>query len=151
MLEAATSPRPNMPGLPLLTTERAIELARQIVTEVGDEYKYEAPGDICMYVDKGKPDCIVAHILHRHGMTVEQIADWEGIPAFNLAGIGRGGMGPRVRSGPNKDKRLPIIATKDAGAFLDTLQNLQDNGETWAASLDGAIESIRHENGGTPA
>lgn len=112
----------------VLTLDRAKELAQEVVTEFGADYKYpiEHKRDdglklSCVYVHDGKPSCLVGQILYRHGVSLESLAQYE----FSGAGV----MTYQVTEAEN-----------DAVAFLDVMQYYQDSGQTWGNALEAGLE-----------
>jgi hypothetical protein len=107
----------------------ALRLLREVVAE-RPGHVYQPPGEDdgessgCVYVWRGKPSCLIAHVLARAGWTVEQIADLDSVGAVvSLA-----------------DKGF-TIGDADAVAILDAAQTVQDIGEhTWAEALAAAEE-----------
>lgn len=122
-----------------LTYDRALELAREVVADFGEDYLYpedhkrvqwvdepESPGNplSCVYVHNGAPSCIVGQILHRHGVSVDDLAAEE------------------FDSADPVSYRL-ARATVEARDFLNEVQNRQDNGKTWGQSLELGIQLVR--------
>lgn len=114
-----------------LTIERTIELAREIVAEFGEDYVYpqehkrpESATFIpsCVYVHEGCPSCLVAHILHRHGVSVKALADQEFRGAWFVASL----------ANPDDKSRR----------FLDSVQSCQDGGETWGWAVESSIAGL---------
>lgn len=113
----------------VLTYDRAVELAREVVAEFGDDYVYpedhkelEFNGSTpsCVYVHDDKPSCVVGQILHRHGVSIDQLMLNEfrnaRVVAFQLAG-----------------------ADDKARFFLSEIQSHQDKGHPWGESLTYGI------------
>lgn len=128
-----------------LTYDEAVTLAKAVVAEFGVDYvdplsESENGAEVCMYVDDGKPSCIVAQIMHRHGVPLSELAKWEGLNGFD--------MGPRgVNTINGFDRRrsptAPLVADDRTARFLGHLQEVQDSNGTWGRALDWAL-------GGTP-
>lgn len=107
-----------------LTLDRAKELAKEVVTEFGEYYKYpedhrqwNAGVRLCMYVHEDKPSCLVGHILHRHGVTVTELSMHEFRGAWEVT-------------------RDLVPGTNDATlVFLSKIQGAQDEGNPWGLAL----------------
>lgn len=121
-----------------LTYDRVLELAREVVEEFGADYVYpeshkrlqwddESQGDRnplqCVYVHEGAPSCIAGQILHRHGVSIEDLAAEE----FDAAA-------PIAYKLANASQRVQD--------FLNELQNKQDRGKPWGESLEAGIKLI---------
>ena len=100
---------------------------------MGRHYVYHTPGGevaepgvACKYVDinRNEPSCIVAHILHDHGVPLETLGDHESQSAGTVL----------------KQLRISEILnfTMEASRFLDNLQWIQDKGKTWSEALSEA-------------
>lgn len=105
-----------------ITPGRALRRLREVVAE-RPEHVYRPPGwDVdtradCLYVHldsdgvgPAEPGCLVAHVLHREGVPLSALQEWEGRP-------------PRVFLGA------------DAGAILAAAQQAQDDGKPWSVAL----------------
>lgn len=112
----------------VLTLARAKEIAAEVVAEFGEDYIYPESHKVlfpnqeqatCVYVHDGKPSCLVGQILHRHGVSLEELALRENIGGFSVT-----------------------EATTDTeghvSSFLSNMQWRQDEGWTWGAALDSA-------------
>lgn len=122
-----------------ITLAQAMGHAEAIIAEFGPSYVYnrqdedtcEGSGNGCFYVtDNDEPDCIVAKILHRHGVPIEVLKRWEG---FNASDMGPEGTGRRNVTCPT-----PALVTAEAVDFLGLLQCDQDRGVTWGNAYDYA-------------
>lgn len=107
--------------LSALNIETVVNAADAIVAEVGDEYRYEFLDGTtaCKYVLNDQPACLVARILHRIGMPIEQLQYWDAdrMPAFKM------------------NSHAKAITNPDVFAFLASAQDEQDDGETWADAI----------------
>jgi len=116
-----------------LTLVRAKEIAAQVVAEFGADYIYpekqKAEDSLgfrtCVYVHDGKPSCLVAQILVRHGVPVEQLMLWEDKSAYGV-----------VHEVTKCEVTVP--------SFLSALQRRQDRGQTWGQALKNANEIYTH-------
>ena len=122
--------------------DRAVELATEVVAEVGEDYIYPFDRDgegrtdeVCVYVDQNKPACFVAKILHRHGVPIEVLREWEG---HNAGYMSRTTM-PSGRPAPT----APLVADLQTANFLDSLQSFQDGGVTWKRALTDTLAGIK--------
>lgn len=126
-----------------LTYDDAVTLAKAVVAEFGIDYvdllsDPDGGAEVCMYVDHGKPSCIVAQILHRHGVPLSELAKWEGLNGSD--------MGPKgVNTINGYDRRrsptAPLVADNRTAQFLGYLQQVQDGGGTWGRALLWAIDT----------
>ncbi|MFD9734396.1 hypothetical protein [Umezawaea sp. NPDC059074] len=111
-----------------LSYERAQQLAREVVAEHGADYVYvkQPNGDFdcedrpvlsCFYVVDDAPSCLVAHVLHRHGVPLDAFDGYEHENAKDV---------------------VPALVDSDAAAvlFLNTAQKEQDEGIPWGRALD---------------
>lgn len=66
-----------------------LEIIREIVEEVGPDFVYEKRptppnytsrmhSEVCLYIYENRPDCIVGKILHRLGVSIEDLQRMEG-------------------------------------------------------------------------
>lgn len=116
----------------------ALSIARKVVEEFGDGHR--ADGDGCTYVtcEAGKgedgnivvgplrPVCLVGQILARMGVSLELM---EGFSSLN--------------NERDNFKNNQVTFTDRAYHFLDTLQAVQDMGETWGLALSIASTTTR--------
>lgn len=120
-----------------ITLAEAISHAEAIVAEFGEDHVYhlvvdDAFGD-CYYVsDDGRPDCIVAHILHRHGVPIEALKMWENHNAHE--------MGPKGLTSNRAPAPTRPLVTAEAVPFLSELQGSQDQGSTWGLALRRGLD-----------
>ena len=119
-----------------LTLDLTNRLLDEIVAEFGEDHVYVnpvdpgqvfPPGTTCLYVHKvdGKqePGCIVAQVLHKFGVPLATLMNYEGSAASDVV--------PEV---------LPV--EKKAGILLDRVQSRQDGGEPWGEAVRGAREEL---------
>lgn len=116
----------------VLTLARAKELAQEVVNEFGEDYVYpeshkrQFPNQdqaTCVYVHEGKPSCLVGQILHRHGVSLEELALRENIGGFSVTEA--------------------TTETEDyVSSFMSNMQWRQDEGWTWGEAL--AEASVRY-------
>jgi hypothetical protein len=120
-----------------LTYDRAVELAREIVAEFGEDYVYPEDhkkheyGDddnqggnmLCVYVHNDQPSCIVGQILHKHGVSIEELKEHE----FR---------------GASTASWATTEAEEKARFFLSEVQSQQDRGYPWGSSLTFALDQV---------
>lgn len=123
----------------LLTLLQADLYAREVIAEVGPDFVYTkrprggvANSDQCFYVWDGKPDCIVARILVRHGVPISELKRWEDTSANEMC--------PIADEGRVTDRRSELgrgLVTEEAAIFLGLLQLHQDSPTPtpWGAAL----------------
>lgn len=140
--------KPPEPKTPLSEQERAeviltLKTLSEVVAEAGDEFVYtmrvvnpDADADFvavaqCVYVYGGEPDCLGAKVLHRLGMSLEDLARWEG----------------RLVAEMSPDAALPAYLRempeapigKHALFVLGEAQEKQDAGRNWGDARDAAL------------
>jgi hypothetical protein len=134
-----------------LTLQRVKDLAKQVVGEKSDDFVYVDRGGIkadrygsanCSYVHVHKdfddltgavPGCLVGQILHRAGVTIEQLS--LGDSYLN------GGCSHSADELLEDLKRADRISYQGSVAtFLRDLQDAQDKGKTWHAALKITLE-----------
>ena len=122
----------------MLTTEDVIRFAREAVEEMGADHISPAyrtgddeiptdeidplrhPHSLCRYVTPdGKPGCIVGHVLHKAGVTLDALSEQEGNGAYSVA----------------SGVEIEVTGVETLSKF----QRLQDGGVPWGFILD------RHE------
>jgi hypothetical protein len=114
--------------LAVLDGPTALRLLREVVGERPD-HVYMPPGGegtACRYVHRGKPSCLVGHVLARHGFTAEQLAALDDIVSALLL-----------------PQYFPGLVTEDAAQILLYAQGMQDAGHTWGEALTAAEETAR--------
>ncbi|MFF9268639.1 hypothetical protein [Streptomyces rochei] len=112
-----------------LTLDKAKELLAEAVAEKGEDFVYVnrdgrpvagLTGADCHYVHGDQPGCIVGHVLHKAGVSLADLSEYEGQgaedPALDLAG-----------------------ATDDACRLLSYAQENQDRGIPWGESVRLAL------------
>jgi hypothetical protein len=110
---------------------RAMSLLRLVVAEKGEDHI--APVSCRYSTDDVQPSCIVAHALHRAGVTTEELAGLDE-QTTNFGGV------PAI-----EEVRLPdrVHVTAGALAVLGVAQTDQDNGRMWGHALAEARECLR--------
>lgn len=106
------------------TDEQVFATLREVVAE-RPEHVYEKPegwgpdGAIqCFYVHPDGPGCLVGQVMHRLGVSLEEMSQHEG-------------------SGPYVFQRAGHIS-HFAADVLETAQSSQDEGDTWGDALSAA-------------
>lgn len=107
--------------VPPLDAPTALRLLREVVAERPD-YRYRR--DETVYFARGKPACLVGHVLARHGLGPEDVSEVAEAAALVAEGL-----------------CLP-----DAGAILAVAQETQDIGAPWRRALRDA-ELVAAERG----
>lgn len=122
-----------------LSLEEARSLAHQVVEEAGEDFVYhdryevewtgegelqdDVHGSKCRYEFQGQACCLVGRVLHRAGVTIEELKAMDRDP---LTGFDYVKLPDRLDLDP------------DARNFLNEVQVGQDNGLTWGKSLQSA-------------
>jgi len=117
-----------------LSYDRALELLREVVAEFGEDYKYpHYPAERlpdgrklrCFYVRDDQPSCIVAHVLHRAGIPVQDLVKVEG-------------LGPADTEGTTLFGQWADLLARQ---LLREVQVQQDEGETWGNALQIVLDA----------
>lgn len=113
-----------------LTYDRALELLREVVAEVGEDHVYDPPEgeDGCLYVHGDGPGCIVAHVMVRAGVSLEELRSVE---LSTPLADGTGPYGPGALWARWGDR--------DALRLLFLVQEEQDSGRTWGEAVDNGV------------
>lgn len=94
----------------------------EVVAEAGEDYIYPERLEVtthasytgmCWYVWENQPDCIAGRTLHKLGVTVEILKEFEGRPCT----------------------RIPTPLSTYALEVLSRAQGIQDGGGTWGHAL----------------
>lgn len=122
---------------------RAIELLREVVEELGDDFKYKAPSTPngtrrCVYAHNSQPSCGVGRVLHSLGIPVEQL---EALDA-DIDGVSADRVGHKIEG---------LKVTGVAAEALVAFQTEQDRGDRYKDALAAAEWAVRkigyQENG----
>jgi hypothetical protein len=97
----------------------------------GVDYVYELPdleSGVCLYVNEGKPSCIVGHyLINILGVAKHAVRAHEGVNASTLA------------EALHSEGVMPAMDYW-AATFLDVLQREQDSGATWGEAYEYASD-----------
>jgi hypothetical protein len=111
-----------------ITDEKIMATLREVVAE-RPEFIYQKPPasegrvPVCRYVHGDVPGCLIGHVLHRLGVSLETLSVQEGQPAQHLTEtLGIGGDAVRWAMG--------------------AAQSVQDSGSTWSEALAGAEREL---------
>lgn len=112
-----------------LDKDRTLELLHAAVDERGQDYVYPRAqrGDRCYYVHDDKPDCLVAEVLHRAGVTIDQL-----ITFGDHAEQGVASAAQLIDALRAQDILEVGVGTR---MVLVDVQNAQDGGDTWGEAL----------------
>lgn len=114
-----------------VTKESALQLMRDVVDEYGEHQTAT-----CLYQLDGNPCCIVGQVLHRAGLSVDQLKVLDdGSPNF----VGAADIASLVND-EELMHRLDLSVERDAVMVLRTAQKRQDNAEDWGSALAAAVE-----------
>lgn len=105
-----------------ITDFRVRQTLREIVDEFGADYVYPKAGDVCVYFEDGKPDCLVGQVIHR---LTPEMPDPEGSVSFSYVEFRKAGY------------------SDTACAALYVAQQMQDNGDPWGACARAAGAVMR--------
>lgn len=107
----------------LINARRALELLTDVVAG-REDYTYPDIYDVCRYVVDGQPSCVVGHVLHRAGWTIDELEYMDDPATIVVAGI--------------LDQYEPDRVTARAATILAEAQLTQDARNTWGESLKDA-------------
>lgn len=123
----------------ILDTEQVVDLLREVVAEKGEGYIYpHVPNPTgvvgCRYEYEGAPSCLVGHVLHRAGWSVEALKslDESGSSAQDLWYL-------------NLPEGVGVV-TKAAAEVLEKAQVYQDDGACWGFAVREAIKVANGED-----
>lgn len=124
-----------------LTIAEATELMERAVTEKGPDYLYTIPEGIgsCSYFDtKGRPSCIVGHVLSYKGLGADDLICPVLYPYGEayLANYNTGSSVTKLYLEGILDAPYEVI---DA---LSAAQGFQDTGKTWGEALAAFKDSL---------
>lgn len=118
-----------------LTKDKAVELLKALAEEQPDKVAVCTYTDAEYYIDKDsgeyvakdptRPECIVGHVLHRSGVSLESLLRFEGKNASAINAF---------------SDILGIEAEEDAIVVLARAQRRQDEGRAWSESVGSAVE-----------
>lgn len=124
-----------MPDLPL-SHARTVELLTEVVAEFGEDYVYrkgtaepvrtDGAPCTCFYVRDDRPSCIVAHVLHRAGVSLDDLRTVEG-------------WTPIDQPAADKFGRWAEPAARD---LLWSVQDDQDAGVAWGRAVRDGLENF---------
>jgi hypothetical protein len=96
---------------------------QEIVAEVGPMYGFPfAQLHYCRYVAEGQPACLVGVVLHRLGMPVDELSEWDARDDSRINTIEPEGIAPSVL------------------AMMQRAQDAQDNRGSWAYAMERALK-----------
>lgn len=131
-----TQPEQRLP--PPIDHLQVLALMAEVVNEVGPNFRYfDGRSDTvgCRYVDVGddgeaKPSCLVARILHRHGVPLTELRRWECTGAHRM----------HLREGGRR-----ALATRPAASLLAEAQIRQDADQRYGEILDRVKSFARRQ------
>jgi len=113
----------------LVRYAEALELLNQVVRDKGEGFVYdEDEREECVYIENGRPSCIVGHVFHALGVNSE-FRDSMG----EVRNVG-GAVTVLHREGE-------IAFTQKAASLLQRVQVRQDNGLMWGFAVAQATAS----------
>lgn len=130
--------QPQRPVTDLNDYDYAVAALRETVKVNGEDFIYFAPpsAGFCSYADadEGAPSCLVGHLLHRHGVSVEDLLAED---AGRLVPLSNGNFahgGGAFDIGPDFG-----IEDEDVRSLLNVAQVAQDNKIPWGKAVEDAI------------
>lgn len=118
-----------------LNINEVVPTIASIVEDLGPDHVGVSSGIGCVYFEDETPSCIVGHLLHRRGMSAQQM-EYAGVngESFDAAFI-----------------ELGIRTSLEARVYLYILQQLQDKGVPWGECKRRADEFRLDFEGGVYA
>lgn len=109
-----------------------LELLCEVVAEKGEDYVYRPPNgrDECVYVHNGECSCLVARVLHKLGVSIEDLA--------RLDTASEGGGAVAVWQAIEVGLIPGLTFTPEAREALMSAQFAQDGFKTWGEALQAA-------------
>ena len=113
------------------TVQDVLDAVKAQVDRAGADFVYQSHTDeatgieYCLYVSDGKCDCIVGHVLHGWGVSIEALSEFDGYG--HLSGDNAMFVGKKL--GAN-----PFVST-----LLNLVQMNQDDGRTWGQCYEYAL------------
>ena len=116
----------------MLGVDKVVELLHEVVEEAGEDHRYKHVSgrelNGCRYEYNGAPSCLVGHVLHRAGWSVNALRD-----------LDEGGIAAQDLWYADLPDGVPGV-TQGAALALETAQVFQDDGDTWGTALRAAIK-----------
>jgi hypothetical protein len=130
-----TTPTDRIPPvLPIrLTAHEAEAQLELIVRQKGEDYKYPHKEKCVYYEPDGAPSCILGHLLHKHGVTRDDLTQHR---VNNSAAAGSLFAGSIIA--PTDPKEADALR-----ALLSEAQSYQDAGNPWGQALDAGRRRAR--------
>lgn len=132
-----------------LTLEKAKSMVDEAIRDKGSDFVYKRmPGMDCQYVHEGvvwdadleeyvqdesvyEPGCIVGYVLHKAGISLATMQASEGNNAEELLDrLERHGL---------------LTVEAEAVEFLNSVQDLQDSGNSWGSARDQVLADAQDE------
>lgn len=119
-----------------ITFDSAVKAMQEAIELKGPKYAYVNPngvetgdGAMCFYVDTARnaPSCAVGHVLHAHGVSID---DLRGVEMEDATGA----------LGSLEEDEI-LVCENRAINLLQDIQYTQDRGMTWADSLAESIQT----------
>lgn len=116
-----------MTGSAVIELDDVRRAGAELLDEFGRDHVYErVGGTACLYEYRGEPSCFVGRIMHRLGVPVDVLAEWDHDPIDLTDGA-----------------VLPGVALDDlARAWLAAAQTWQDRGESWGAAYAAGDDAL---------
>jgi hypothetical protein len=113
-----------------ITVDSALQSLKQVMEEMGPEYRYKRPGTRCVYAHGGQPSCGVGRALVNLGLTVEEVATLDTANYGNSIGAHALDQAPIIRDRVNLDPH--------ATTLFAVFQSRQDQGDYYLYAYQAA-------------
>lgn len=140
----------------MFTLDQIVKAADAVVAEIGPDTLYTERAQslgmdtyggnaACKYAHRGTPACLVGVVMHRLGVPIDTLQQWDasGDGAFNVIA---GGVREEDAAGepdPDGEVIIPALDIQDrAIRYLHAAQVAQDNGATWGEAVAIAKQRI---------
>jgi hypothetical protein len=116
--------------------DEVLSALREVVGERPD-HTYLALSDLsdlgaCRYTLNGSPSCLVGHVLHRVGVPIETLEEFDLLASASMQAL--------VDGAPGQDSAL--VMEDDLAWALMAAQEAQDAGRRWGDALDCAEATL---------
>lgn len=120
-----------------VTYAETLELFRQPIALKGEDYVYERNDSdddtlVCYYAKNGEPSCIVGHVLHALGVSIEDMTH-----GYRRGPLSEGFIGENLLK---LTELYGLQFDTQSTVFMSRIQRHQDNEEPWGEAYSAAKE-----------